>query len=114
MSRLSYVALMLVLVGAATTELRGEVIISEIMYNPQGTDLDTTVTPNISREWAELYNTGSAAVDLTGWQFGDAHDNQWGSPFAAGTVLQPHQTLVVTGDATSFDREWGTGINRVQ
>src|SRR3954467_9242907 len=114
MSRLSYVALMLVLVGAATTELRGEVIISEIMYNPQGTDLDTTVTPNILREWAELYNTGDTAVSLDGWQFGDAADNQWASAFPTGTTIQPHQALVVTGDATSFDTEWGTGINRVQ
>ena len=27
---------------------RAEVIISEIMYNPQGTDLDTSVTPNVA------------------------------------------------------------------
>src|SRR3954454_12955355 len=91
-----------------------EVIISEIMYNPQLTDLDTTVTPNILREWAELYNTGSTAVDMSGWQFGDAADSQWASAFPTGTMIQPHQALVVTGDATSFDKEWGTGINRIQ
>jgi hypothetical protein len=96
------------------TRVRAEVIISEIMYNPQGTDLDTTVTPNISREWAELYNTGSAAVDIGGWQFGDSQDNQWASAFPIGTMIQPQQALVVTGDATSFDKEWGTGINRIQ
>jgi hypothetical protein len=90
------------------------VIVSEIMFNPQGTDLDTTVTPNILREWGEIYNTGPAAVDLGGWQFGDAQDNQWATPFPAGTTLGPGQALVVTGDATTFDANWGTGINRIQ
>jgi hypothetical protein len=94
--------------------IQAAVIVSEIMFNPQGTDLDTTVTPNISREWGEIYNTGAAAVDLTGWQFGDAQDNQWGSPFPAGTTLGPGQALVVTGDAATFDANWGTGINRIQ
>jgi hypothetical protein len=91
-----------------------EVIISEIMYDPQGTDLDTSVTPNIMREWAELYNTGDTAVNIGGWQFGDAADNQWATAFAANTMIQPHQALVVTGDTTHFDLEWGNGINRVQ
>src|SRR3954465_3234209 len=91
-----------------------EVIISEIMYDPQGTDLDTSVTPKIMREWAEFYNTGDTAVNFGGWQFGDAADNQWATAFAANTMIQPHQALVVTGDTTHFDLEWGTGINRVQ
>ncbi len=92
----------------------GEIIITELMYNPQGTDLDTTVTPNIYREWAEIYNTGTAAVNIGGWQFGDAADNQWASAFPAGTILQPQQALVITGNAAAFDLEWGTGINRIQ
>ncbi|HEX4415571.1 MAG TPA: lamin tail domain-containing protein [Lacipirellulaceae bacterium] len=93
---------------------RADVIISEIMYNPQGTDLDTTVTPNISREWVELYNTGATSTDLSGWQFGDQASNSWASAFPAGTSLASHQALVVTGDTTSFDKEWGAGINRIQ
>src|SRR4051812_3387155 len=105
---------LLLLLAAILPAARAEVIISEIMYNPQGTDLDTTVTPNILREWAELYNTGDTAVDMGGWQFGDAADGQWGSAFPTGTMIQPHQALVVTGDATHFDLEWGTGINRIQ
>jgi hypothetical protein len=91
-----------------------EVIISEIMYNPQGTDLDTTVTPNISREWGEIYNTGATPVDISGWQYGDSQDNEWASAFPAGTILNAHQALVVTGDSVSFDKEWGVGINRIQ
>ena len=99
---------------SACVPLRAQVIISELMYNPQGTDLDTTVSPNIYREWAEIYNTGSTAVNIGGWQFGDAADSQWASVFPVGTMLQPQQALVITGDATSFDLEWGAGINRIQ
>lgn len=84
------------------------------MYNPSGLDLDTSVTPNISREWVELYNTGASAVDVSGWQFGDSQDGDWASPFPAGTTIGPNQTLVVTGDTTYFDAEWGTGFTRVQ
>ena len=29
-------------------------------------------------------------------------------------MIQPNQALVITGDAASFDLEWGAGINRIQ
>ncbi len=114
---LKFFSLLMAVIGAASTgagPLQAEVIISEIMYNPQGTDLDTTVTPNIYREWVELYNTGTSPVNLDGWQFGDAQDDDWASPFPTRTILDPGQALVVTGDASTFDNEWGNGINRIQ
>ncbi len=89
----SWLVLALALPLVAPVIVHAEVIISEIMYNPQGTDLDTTVTPNISREWAELYNTGSSAVDISGWQFGDSQDNDWASAFPAGTIVNAQQAL---------------------
>jgi hypothetical protein len=95
---------------AAICPVRAEVIITEIMYNADGADQ----SGSINREWAEIYNTGATAVNIGGWQFGDANDNQWASAFPAGTIIQPGQALVVTGDAASFDLEWGAGINRVQ
>src|SRR3954462_12483126 len=105
---------LLLAIALALPAARAEVIISEIMYNPQGTDLDTSVTPNIVREWAELYNTGDTAVNIGGWQFGDAADGQWATAFPFGTTIGAHQALVVTGDSAHFDLEWGTGINRIQ
>src|SRR3954471_1751142 len=100
--------------GSCVDRASADVIISEIMYNPQGTDVVTTVVPNINREWVELYNTGSTAVDLSGWQFGDSQDGDWASPFPAGTTIGANQALVVTGDAATFDLEWGAGINRIE
>jgi hypothetical protein len=93
---------------------RAAIMISEIMYNPQGTDLDTTVVPNVAREWVELYNNGSLPADLSGWQFGDSQDNDWATPFPTGTTLGAGQALIVTGDALTFDANWGSGINRIQ
>jgi hypothetical protein len=91
------------------------VIVSEIMFNPQGSDRDSTGSDyTFNREWTELYNTGSSPIDISGWQFGDSFDNNWASPFPAGTMIGPNQTLVVTGDAASFDANWGAGINRIQ
>src|SRR4029079_10672316 len=74
---------------------RAEVIISELMYNPQGTDLDTSVSPAIYREWAEIYNTGSTAIDIGGWQFGDSQDGTWATAFPANTMIGAKQALVV-------------------
>ncbi len=85
-------------------------IISEIMYNPAGSDQSGA----INREWVELYNTGATSVSLAGWQFGDSQDNTWANVFPAGTMIGANQALVVTGDAASFDLEWGTGISRIQ
>ena len=99
------VSLVLVSGGASA-----QVIISEIMYNPAGSDTGT----GFNKEWLELYNTGPAAVDLTGWRIGDAQDNQWASAFPFGTSIAAGGTLVVTGDAATFDANWGAGINRIQ
>ncbi len=59
--------------------LRAEVIISEIMYDPQNTDTN--------REWVELFNNGSTAVSLSGWQFGIPSTNSWTSALPATASL---------------------------
>ena len=89
---------------------RGDVIISEIMYNAAGSDSGS----GFNKEWYELYNTGDTEVNLTGWRVGDSQDGQWASAFPFGTSIAPGGALVVTGDATTFDNQWGPGINRIQ
>ena len=46
------------LVGA--TPVLGQIVINEIMYDP-------SVSGDVNGEWFELYNAGSAAVDINGW-----------------------------------------------
>jgi len=55
----------MMLVAAISPFARGaEVIINEIMYNPDGSDTYT--------EYIELYNTGSEEIDLQGWLIADS------------------------------------------
>ena len=54
--------LLAILLPLACAQTRAEVILSEIMYDPQNSDTN--------REWVELFNTGTSAVNIGGWQFG--------------------------------------------
>jgi hypothetical protein len=85
---------------------RAEVIISEIMYDPQNADTN--------REWIELFNTGTSAVNLDGWQFGLPTNNLWTSALPANTSIGAGKALVLTPSAATLDSDWGAGINRIQ
>jgi hypothetical protein len=86
--------------------VRAEVILSEVMYDPQN--------GGANREWVELYNTGASAVSLSGWQFGLPSNNLWTAPLAASASIGAGQALVLTPSATTLDSDWGSGINRIQ
>jgi hypothetical protein len=92
--------------GALSLPLRAEVIISEIMYDPQNADTN--------REWVEIFNAGAAAVNIGGWQFGLPILNQWASALPANTMLNAGQALVLTPSAATLDSDWGNGIARIQ
>jgi hypothetical protein len=91
---------------AAGAPVRAGIILSEVMYDPQNADTN--------REWIELYNNGTTAENIGGWQFGKPSVNQWTSAFPVGTILNPGQALVVTPSAATIDSDWGGGINRLQ
>lgn len=73
-----------------------QVHITEFMYSGSGA------------EFVEITNTGTAAVDLTGWSFDD--DSGVAGSFAIGTLgtLAAGQSAIVTeGDAAAFRTAWG-------
>jgi len=85
---------------------------------PAPTVLVTEVNSNADggQDFFELYNHGSAAIDLTGWRWGDNHgdvnDPNNAAAFTAGTILQPGQRLVVVPgvpgtDESTFRTTWG-------
>jgi hypothetical protein len=94
--------------------VHASIIISEIMYNAAGTDKDPAATPPFDREWVEIYNTSDAAIDISGWQFGNSSANLWTTPFPTGTTLGPGRPLVLTGSTSTFDAAWGSGLPRLQ
>ncbi|MEI8213159.1 MAG: Ig-like domain-containing protein, partial [Planctomycetota bacterium] len=64
----------------------GDVIISEIMYDPAGAEQRT--------EWVEIYNRGTTVADLSGWVLDDEDKQDWGA-IANGMTLDPGQVAVL-------------------
>jgi hypothetical protein len=84
----------------STTELAGNLRITEIMYNPVGAG---------GVEFLELRNFGAAPVNLSGAYFEDS--TPFSSQFTFGDLtLQPGQYCVVTNDIAAFNTLYGPGI----
>ena len=58
--------------GGPTTYIPSDLVISEVMPNPWPSE-DNASYPG--GEWIEVFNTGSATMDLTGWSIVDAAGN---------------------------------------
>lgn len=60
--------------GGGNTTASGEVLINEIMYHPP-----PAIPEDPAREWVELFNAGTNAVDLRGWRFTKGINYTFGS-----------------------------------
>lgn len=76
--------------------------INEIMFNPAGTD-----NKNYP-EYYELYNSGSSAVDLSYFMYGTQLriGNNQIRLVPEGTILPPHQYIVLAGRKSHFDNNY--------
>jgi hypothetical protein len=91
----------------------GDVIMTEIMYNPASNESAPAIT-----EWIEIYNTTGSPIDLTGWYIAD-EDGRSGD-FEAYT-LPAHGVAVVICKGTSskpltkadFTAAWGTPASQL-
>jgi hypothetical protein len=68
------------------------VVINEILYD----------SPD-DVEWIELFNRGSQAVDLRGWEFGDAGGRAVMADTISNFILEPGEFFVITGSANHLD-----------
>ena len=91
----------LILMTAAATA-PGDVVISEIMYNPDG----QTLGEDDLYEWIELCNLLPDTVQLAGMMLSDG-GNQL---FLDGFELQPMARVVVAADGTSFTSAYGAEV----
>lgn len=79
------------------------VVINEIMYHAAAQYRTATLEFQESpEEWIELFNRGTAAVDLSGWSLGGGIDFD----FPAGTQLAPGAYLVVANNAQLLQAKW--------
>ncbi len=84
-----------------------EIHITEIMFDPERADA--------KREWIELYNAGTDAVDLTTHTFVDKSNHSLNVPpkngGTASMMLHPGTYVVLASDATTFLNEYpGTSV----
>lgn len=98
------VALVVVLAGNAG--VWGQVVITEIMYNPASPERVPVRT-----EWVEVYNAGERAVDLAGWRLAD-EDGSTGV-LSADSVVEPGEAVVLIPDGCgveAFREAWGEEV----
>jgi hypothetical protein len=87
---------------------RGAIVITEIHYNLNGSE-------GANQEWIEIYNTGPATQDLSGWDWGDSQDGAFTGNFPAGTSLAPGAAaILVPQTPETFQGIWGDGIQVIQ
>ncbi|MBT5016140.1 lamin tail domain-containing protein [Candidatus Peregrinibacteria bacterium] len=81
----------------ANGDLSENIILSEIMPNPEGTDTDT--------EWIEIYNTSTTDINLGNWSLDDAEGGSAPFVFPANTVVEAQDFLVI------YRNESGLALN---
>lgn len=93
------VLLILPTVADAAVSAGESIRITEVMYDPAGTDADL--------EWLEIYNAGPDLVDLSGWTIEDAGGNKFTMP--AFTKLGAGKYFLLYSDNTAFEARFGPG-----
>lgn len=97
----------------ASGPVSGQVLISEIMYNPDsyegGIGKDAPLNQS---EWVELYNAGEEAVSLAGFYLQDEDGKTSALPESA--TIEPGQAIVLipsTQSVADFRKAWGKGFD---
>jgi hypothetical protein len=89
-------------VGTPTPYGELELLVSEVLYDPEGTDPDG--------EWIEIYNFGDRWIGLDGIKIGDEETAGGGEGmllFPSGYFIQPGQILVIANQAEVFATIYG-------
>ncbi|MBN2367954.1 lamin tail domain-containing protein [Candidatus Woesearchaeota archaeon] len=87
-----YIVLTVALILSA--DAFAEVMVTEIMYDPEGSDT--------GREWIELYNSGSSAVDITGWKFNEDGSNHGLTIYQGSLEIAPGGSMIIARNGDSF------------
>lgn len=93
MSKAAAFALVLLVLPAAAWAAN-ELIVTELMYNSPGTDV----------EWIELFNVTDSPLDLTGWHIVDDDATHFLLPLSG--TLAAGEVLVVVGDEALFTAQY--------
>jgi len=99
-----------VLFATLASTAQGQVVISEIMYNPDSYEggVGANAPPN-QTEWIEFYNAGEEAVSIAGWYLQDEDGQTVSLP--EGAAIAPGEAIVLipgTQDVEHFRAAWET------
>lgn len=87
----------------------GDLIITEIMYDPR--------SPEDDWEWVEVLNTTDTAIDVGGWVFDNNNTSAMASANIASGIIQPGEAAVFFNrqdiTATEFRDAWGLSVNAI-
>jgi hypothetical protein len=113
MRKLSTFALTAAVVLVVSGPVSGQVLISEIMYNPDSYEggIGEDAEPN-QTEWLELYNAGDEAVSLAGFFLQDEDGKT--EPLPSSAKIEPGQAIVLipgTQSVGDFRKAWGKGFD---
>ncbi len=101
MRKLLFLAVVLLIIPI----VHANILINEIMYDPfpeQGGDANG--------EWIEVYNNGSAEIDLDGWKFYESGTKHSLNLAQGDSILQPNQYAVIADNSDTFlDYYWYEG-----
>ena len=78
--------------GGSVKPLQGEIVISEVMYNPSGAEP--------LAEWIELHNTTATTLSLSGLVLKDGASPSNSHTIRAGLVIAPGAYIVLVSSAT--------------
>ncbi|MBT4291383.1 lamin tail domain-containing protein [bacterium] len=90
----------LAVIAFASTAMAQDIIVTELMYNSIGTDV----------EWIELYNRSDADVDLTGWTITDTGDGSH-VPGDLDGIMAPGDVMVFCISISMFNVQYPTVTN---
>jgi hypothetical protein len=88
--------------ATATPIPAGRLLITEVMYDPEGDEPEG--------EWIEICNVGNASLSLNGHKIGDAYrqgENEGMMGFPASAMLGPGEVMVIAHEATTFTAQYG-------
>ena len=72
----------------------GQVIVSEIMYNPAGNDA--------GREWIEIYNRGNTSVNIEAWKLKESGTNRSFTLEQGSYVMNPGDAIIIVKNYSAF------------
>lgn len=90
--------IIIIIAFAAIYSASADIMISEIMYNPAGTDT--------KKEWIELYNYGESDANLSGWKIKDGSTERAIFPYNRGFIIGPNSFIVISRDGENFTAEY--------